>query len=356
MYPMRPDMEAPARRREAFTLIELLVVVAIIALLISILLPSLAAARKQARAVKCAANLRQVIAAMGVYLAENRAVYPPAYIYGSDRMGSYDFQAQPATPVNGYLHWSWFLYSRGQAGDDAFTCPEFPHRGAPRTNPGPDQSNWEAGQRDVEGGTMATSASLEDRQAARLAFTGNAAIFPRNKFTTELSLGERVNKLVNESEIKSPGQVLLLTELNNNWRVSASNEAGEQYLLGKGHRPVNPFWSLSTGSDEYAPALQTETFTYTGNDSPAAPYGLLPLNVANEYTNALSTPGLPETNAVGRHHPGGDNLGGTANFMFTDGHVVRKTILESLKDRDWGDKYYALTGNTKVIDRYGDIR
>jgi prepilin-type N-terminal cleavage/methylation domain-containing protein/prepilin-type processing-associated H-X9-DG protein len=48
-----------SRRSAAFTLIELLVVIAIIALLMAILMPALAAVRKQARAVVCQANLRQ---------------------------------------------------------------------------------------------------------------------------------------------------------------------------------------------------------------------------------------------------------------------------------------------------------
>jgi len=61
----------PARYARAFTLIELLVVVAIIALLISILLPSLESARRAAKKATCLAHIKNVASSSRVYAADD---------------------------------------------------------------------------------------------------------------------------------------------------------------------------------------------------------------------------------------------------------------------------------------------
>jgi prepilin-type N-terminal cleavage/methylation domain-containing protein/prepilin-type processing-associated H-X9-DG protein len=64
-----------------FTLIELLVVVAIIALLISILLPSLARAREGARASVCLSNLKQMSSGVLLYATDQKGGLPgPVHI------------------------------------------------------------------------------------------------------------------------------------------------------------------------------------------------------------------------------------------------------------------------------------
>jgi len=89
------------KRKKGFTLIELLVVIAVIAVLISMLLPALQNARKQAQAVFCLSGLGQLTMAWFIYADDNAGLMVGAL-------------AQPAPPdydpldFTNYFHPKWY--------------------------------------------------------------------------------------------------------------------------------------------------------------------------------------------------------------------------------------------------------
>ena len=88
-------LTAKGHRATGFTLIELLVVVAIIALLISILLPSLTCARSQGRSAKCGALMRQLGTAMAGYFSENNDWIPGVNTTGANFAIGYNTSTDP---------------------------------------------------------------------------------------------------------------------------------------------------------------------------------------------------------------------------------------------------------------------
>lgn len=124
----------------AFTLVELLVVVAIIALLISILLPTLSKAQEKARQVMCTSNLRGIFTAWSIYTGAHNG--SPPILYGGGGLYAYEDglkmsdDCTTAALGTGSQQNLCLLVKAGTLQWEIFICPSTDHEPASRSGSG----------------------------------------------------------------------------------------------------------------------------------------------------------------------------------------------------------------------------
>ncbi|OGV78567.1 MAG: hypothetical protein A3K19_32020 [Lentisphaerae bacterium RIFOXYB12_FULL_65_16] len=120
-------MQQEVHMRREFTLIELLVVIAIIAILASMLLPSLQQAKLKAKQAQCTTNLKQLHLGVEMY-ADEKDEWLIVGGGGAQYINTLWPYVHPelASAVGGMTEWNARVYLCSPARDTAFRCPALP--------------------------------------------------------------------------------------------------------------------------------------------------------------------------------------------------------------------------------------
>jgi len=223
---MSRPLSSPNRRSRGFTLVELLVVIGIIALLISILLPSLNRARQAANAVDCKARMRTIGQAVHMYAAQYKGVLPPTNTvmpnpFGSTPATRNKFLANILSQVLGTPEWE-----LNKVFHDVDTIP-------------PDGNNL--------AGDNPYSPTLDPWTSH---YSPSARLFPVTGLPgVLLPFGERYPLYSFAQSQTRQSAFRTLGDVKNAAEVAAMWDASQALWGGASNRRFNPAWYTSDGTD-----------------------------------------------------------------------------------------------------------
>jgi prepilin-type N-terminal cleavage/methylation domain-containing protein/prepilin-type processing-associated H-X9-DG protein len=283
-----------SQRKTGFTLVELLVVIGIIALLISILLPSLNRARETANRVKCASNLKQIATALALYANENKGLYPRTLASGDGSVVTANTGAAETDPFRGTagnvvapvgtnnVPAAMFLLLRSQdLSAEVFTCPssnaEKDEYGG-GNNTAQQRSNFTEVQKNL---SFSYTNPYPSTSAVSNGYRLNSGVTPDLAIAADINPGAEAPDTQNVTQASSASQ---MKEANSN----NHDGEGQNVMFGDGHVEFVPtpfvgiakdnIYTAKTDATTNGTAMPTGTnfSPFDGNDS-----FLLPTDATN---------------------------------------------------------------------------